>query len=339
MPSGRRGRERRAHALSRSRQVAAAPRGRSYRRQSSVGKRRQEALVLRRGAVGDADVAGAAERRAGADDDPGAAEALDDLGLVAVGAEVDPGEVGLGVGRASAPCSRSSSSTPIRSATVLLDPVERRRRRGRIASAPAACESRLTLNGWRTASTAARKPGRAERVAAAQPGEAVDLAERPQQDEVGEAREAGRRVASGIVERPASRRRPRRGSRSRGRGPRSRNAAIRCGGQAGAGRVVRVADDHELGRRGDLGQPSRRGRARSRRRAGRGSRGRPRAARAAGTSRTTARRRRARRPARRARARRRAGSRRSRWRRRSRPGRGRSARRCRRRSSDAYWSG
>ena len=56
----------------------------------------------------------------------------------------------------------------------------------RIASAPAAWARALTLNGWRTASTAARKLRRADRVADPQPGQAVALAEGAQDDQVGE---------------------------------------------------------------------------------------------------------------------------------------------------------
>src|SRR5690242_16285334 len=61
------------------------------------GHRRQEAVILGAGAVADPDVARAAERRAGANGDPALAEAGDDLALVGL-TEVDPGEVGLGVG-------------------------------------------------------------------------------------------------------------------------------------------------------------------------------------------------------------------------------------------------
>src|SRR5688500_1996568 len=64
-------------------------------------ERAQEALVLLVRAVGDPDVAGAAERLAGSDDDAGIGEAGDDLALVAL-AEVDPGEVRLGLGRLEA---------------------------------------------------------------------------------------------------------------------------------------------------------------------------------------------------------------------------------------------
>src|SRR5690242_7924675 len=57
-------------------------------------ERLEEALVLGAGAVGDANVARAAEARAAADDDPPLAEAPGHLGLVAL-AERDPREVRL----------------------------------------------------------------------------------------------------------------------------------------------------------------------------------------------------------------------------------------------------
>src|ERR1044072_483193 len=57
----------------------------------------EEAVVLLRGAVSDPDVAGTAEWGSGANGDRLGSEAGDDLFLVGV-AEVDPGEVGLGLG-------------------------------------------------------------------------------------------------------------------------------------------------------------------------------------------------------------------------------------------------
>src|SRR3954451_12190967 len=57
----------------------------------------EEPLVLGVGAEGDADVAGAAERGAGANQHLALLAAADDLGLVGFG-EVDPGEVGLACG-------------------------------------------------------------------------------------------------------------------------------------------------------------------------------------------------------------------------------------------------
>src|SRR5262245_39845640 len=62
-----------------------------------LGHRRQKTVVLGAGAVADPDVAGAAKRCARADRDQALAKAGDDLALVGV-AEIDPGEVGLGVG-------------------------------------------------------------------------------------------------------------------------------------------------------------------------------------------------------------------------------------------------
>ena len=67
----------------------------------SLGQRREEALVLGAGSVGDADVAGAAERRARLGLHAGSGQRVDDLGLVAV-AEIDPGEVRLRVRRSQA---------------------------------------------------------------------------------------------------------------------------------------------------------------------------------------------------------------------------------------------
>ena len=91
---------------------------------------------------------------------------------------------------------------------------------------------------------------RAQRVAAAQAGEAVDLAERPQEDDVGEPLEEVDRVVRvvvgleldvGLVE---SDRDVLRDLLQERRDPGRR--------QVGAGRVVRVVDADELGRRGDL---------------------------------------------------------------------------------------
>src|SRR5262245_54060975 len=62
---------------------------------------RKEAVVLGPGPVADPDVPGAAERCARADRDPALGEAGDDPTLVGV-AEVDPGEVRLGVRRRDA---------------------------------------------------------------------------------------------------------------------------------------------------------------------------------------------------------------------------------------------
>ena len=83
-------------------------------------------------------------------------QAGDDVGLLSL-AEVDPGEVGVGVGGGEA-----------ERAQALLDPQALGDRAStrrvtsswcRIASAPAAWARALTLKGWRTASIAARNLG------------------------------------------------------------------------------------------------------------------------------------------------------------------------------------
>src|SRR3954470_9726648 len=69
-------------------------------RRSSAGElthRFQEPLVLRAGAIGDAQMPGAAERGAGTNGDSSPGERLDRLTLVQV-AQVDPGEVRLRLG-------------------------------------------------------------------------------------------------------------------------------------------------------------------------------------------------------------------------------------------------
>ena len=174
-----------------------------------LGERLEETLVLSRGAVADADVAGAAERSAGADDHAAPPEPVDDLRLVAF-TEVDPGEVRLRVGGRSGR-SRAAPPRPRSARRSSARPGRSRRRSEAAPRLPATWASRLTLNGWRTASTARPEAGGAERVAAAQPGEAVDLAEGAEQHQVrgsGEADRRWRRDGRG----PASRRRPRRGS-------------------------------------------------------------------------------------------------------------------------------
>ena len=147
-------------------------------------QRGEEALVLRRGAVGDADVAGVAER-------------------ACRGGPRSRARPGRRRPRASSASPRSIQeklawvsavagqlAQPLLDPDPLddraLDPAQRRRRWCRIASAAAAWARALTLNGWRTASTAARKLGRAERVADPQAGQAVALAEGAQDDQVGE---------------------------------------------------------------------------------------------------------------------------------------------------------
>ena len=76
---------------------AGSRRSRDIRFAQDLAEGGQEAVVLGRGAVADADVPGAAEGRAGADGDLALGEAGDHLVLVGL-AEVDPGEVGLGLG-------------------------------------------------------------------------------------------------------------------------------------------------------------------------------------------------------------------------------------------------
>ena len=168
--------------------------------------------------------------------------------------------------------------------------------------------------------------GRAERVADPQAGEAVALAEGAQDDQVGQVGEqvdagvevvVGLELDVGLVEDHGD----------VGRQARAEGGHL-GGGDVGAGRVVRVADEDAAGSPRSPRPPSRRGRGRRPRPAARGPRGRRSAPAGTGTSRRPARRRGSRRRARRAPRRRRAGSRRSRCRRRPGPGRCRSARRC-----------
>jgi len=71
--------------------------GQCARSAEDLADRAEEAVVLARSAVADADVTGVAQGAAGADGDLALGEGGDDLLLLGV-AEVDPGEVGLGLG-------------------------------------------------------------------------------------------------------------------------------------------------------------------------------------------------------------------------------------------------
>ena len=218
-------------------------------RASAALERGEEAPVLLRRAVGDPDVAGAAERRAGADDDPCSASAA-----TISASSRSPSAIQEKLACESG-VSRPSSRTP--SSTVTRSTIVRSTRR-------------VTSSEWRTASAGGRlgdgvdaerlahgvdrgaERRRAERVADPQAGEPVDLGEGPQQDQVRElAAQVDGRVGVvveleldvGLVD---DHRDVLGDALAELGDPRRR--------QVGRGRVVRVADDQQLGRRGDLGE-------------------------------------------------------------------------------------
>ena len=142
----------------------------------------QEALVLLARPIADADVARAAQRRARADDHARVRRAprpprprRHRRGRPRRSSRASPASGGRARGRPPRrrPARRSSARPACATSSWC-----------RIASAPAACASALTENGWRTASSAARTLADVERVADPQPGEPVALGERAQDDEV-----------------------------------------------------------------------------------------------------------------------------------------------------------
>src|SRR3954467_7812784 len=85
-------------AVRRTRRRRPTTRGGCPGRSDQLGERREELRVVLRAPDGDAQRAGAPERRAGADEHSALGEAVDDPALVGVLREVEPDEVGLRVG-------------------------------------------------------------------------------------------------------------------------------------------------------------------------------------------------------------------------------------------------
>src|SRR4051812_47024481 len=152
----------------------------------------QEPVVLRPGAVRDAEVALVTERLAAADDHAALGEALHDRGLVAF-AERDPGEVRLAVGRLEAALAElllhvqaldRGALDAGRDLVLVLEGLDRRRQRQRVDA------ERLPHEVDGAPEVVAAR----ERVAHAQPAQPVHLRERAQQDEVRVLLQQGQRV-------------------------------------------------------------------------------------------------------------------------------------------------
>ena len=198
---------------------------------------------------------GRPERAAGAHEHAALGELLDDLGLVL--ADVEPDEVRVRLGDAQPePLELDDQRGPLGEVALdaaghlvlVLERLDRRGLGGRVA------EERLAD----LVDRGAERLRAAQRVAHAQAAEPVDLRERPQQHEVRVLGEQLDRVLGvlqqreldvGLVEDHGDVARDPRDER-RDLGERQRRR----------GRVVRVADDHEPRRAGDLRPPSRRGR-------------------------------------------------------------------------------
>ena len=200
------------------------------------------------GPVADPQVAGVAQRGPGPHRDRALGQAGDNRALVGV-AEVQPGEVGLALGVGEAELVEGG-----------LDPDPLDDRRLDPAGDVVAVQEGLGAGGLGERVDAERlahrvdrgaEVRRAERGADPQPGQAVALAEGAQDDQVGDLGEqVDRRVGIvvrleldvGLVE---DHRHPRRHLLEEG--------GDRGGRVMRPGRVVRVADDQQLGRRGHLG--------------------------------------------------------------------------------------
>ena len=163
-------------------------------------------------------------------------------------AQRQPDEVALGVGDVQ-PWSRSAAATRVRSATMRVDPLEQLGLRPSEATA-AAWATEETPNGSAQARTAAAtralrpgsrpgaRPGRRPWRRSASPRRSARVAvERDPVDRVVVADE----LPVGLVEHDHARR----------AAPRSRKAAQLGAADGGAGRVVRRADQHDLGAVGD----------------------------------------------------------------------------------------
>ena len=213
-------------------------------------QRRDEALVLGAGAVGHPQVPGAAEAHPGPHRHAGARQRAHDLAPRRA-RPATPSRSSPGCRRRRDPARVSSSSIQRRSTTFHST---RRATSSwwRSASVAAACARWLTENGWRTRSTAALNSSEPSAKPDAQAGEAVGLGERAQDHEVVEAAqqvERGVRVLDGLeldvglvedhehVRRDALEQR-----------------ADRVAREVRAGRVVRVADQHQPRLLGDRGR-------------------------------------------------------------------------------------